>query len=185
MSNHPKFTWSQVKERLDLMEKRELLRLLRDLFELNVDNKFFLAARVFTDSPDVVVEPYRRVIRQVFNPEQGLPSLELRKARKALSDFQKTGAPPLATIDLMIFYVEQGLICTLSYGDIDEAFYTSLESVFALAAQAVNRLDEPALAEEMRPRFTNIVRKSSGTGWGFHDTLQEIYYSEFSDADAD
>lgn len=183
MSNQPEFTWSQVKARLVVLEKRELLGMLRDLYNLNVDNKHFLAARVFTDNPDVVVEPYRRVIRQVFNPERGLPSLELRKARKALSDFQKTGAPPSATIDLMIFYIEQGLVCTLSYGDIDEAFYTSLESVFALAAQTVNRLDDPALVEEMRPRFATIVSESSDIGWGFHDALQEIYYSEFSDVD--
>ena len=102
---------------------------------MNADNKVFLSTRLLAGTPDEISEPYRRIIRQVFNPDRGMPSFRLSAARKALNDFKKASADPLLVLDLMLFYVEQGVICTDTYGDIDEPFYDSLLSVYNSAAR--------------------------------------------------
>ena len=80
---------------------------------------------------------------QAFNPDRGLTSLKLSAARKALNGFKKACADPIAVIDLMLFYVEQGVVCTNTYGDIDGPFYDSLISVYEAAARLVSELKLP------------------------------------------
>ncbi len=79
----------------------------------------------------------------------------------------------------MIYYVEQGVICTNNYGDIDENFYGSLESMYEDAVVLLSRLNSYELIEQFRPRLRKIVRDTSGIGWGFHDQLSDIYYNQF------
>ncbi len=167
--------WSHLKPHLQHLEKEELLRLLHDLYALNADNKVFLSTRFLAITPEEMAEPYRKVIRQVFNPNRGEPSLKLSAARKALNDFKKACADPLAIIDLMLFYVEQGVICTNTYGDINESFYSSLASVYRNAAELAGEITDLAVLDQFRPRFARIVRDTSDIGWGFHDELREIF----------
>ncbi len=183
MPTQPVPAWSNLKSRLSALDKDALLALLRDLYALNVDNKVFLFTRFLAETPEELAAPYRRVVRQVFNPDRGMPSLQLAAARKALNDFKKACADPLQVIDFMLFYVEQGVICTNSYGDIDAPFYESLLSVYNRAAQLAQKLSDPMQIESLRPRFAKIVRDTGSIGWGFHDGLEEIYWDFLPEAD--
>jgi hypothetical protein len=168
-------SWSALKPYLQRLEKEEFLLLLRDLYALNADNKVFLATRFLATTPEQMAEPYRKIIRQVFNPERGFPSLKLSAARKALNDFKKACADSVAVIDFMLYYVEQGVICTNSYGDINEPFYNSLASVYRSAAELAGQTTDVAEVEHFQRRFLSIVWDTSNIGWGFHDELQDIY----------
>ena len=156
-----------------------MLRLLQELYKLNADNKLFLTSRLVEMDLDALAEPYRNAIRAEFNPSRGFPRLNLRAARKALNDFKKACKDPATVADLMIYYVEQGVICTRTYGDIDERFYNSLESVYADAAKLLTNTADAELIERFRPRMYQIVRKTSEIGWGFHDELIDIYYNGY------
>jgi|GEM_PF-1715929 len=123
MSTRYFHSWSRLKPHLDRLDKDALVGLLRDLYALNADNKVFLSTRFLAASPEELSAPYRRIVKQVFNPDRGTPSLRLSAARKALNDFRKACADPLQMLDFMLFYVEQGVICTSTYGDIDAPFY--------------------------------------------------------------
>ena len=90
----PPPTWSQLKPHLQRLEKQDLLLILRDLYALNADNQVFLSTRLLADTPDEIAEPYRRIIRQVFNPDRGMPSFRLSAARKALKDYKKMETQP-------------------------------------------------------------------------------------------
>ena len=171
----PSPTWSQLKPHLQRLEKQDLLLILRDLYALNADNQVFLSTRLLADTPDEIAEPYRRIIRQVFNPDRGMPSFRLSAARKALNDFKKASADPLLVLDLMLFYVEQGVICTDTYGDIDEPFYDNLLSVYGSAAQLDGEIKDPRLIDPFQHRFQKIVSDTRNIGWGFHDDLVEVY----------
>ena len=72
----------------------------------------------------------------------------------------------------MLFYVEQGVKFTLAYGDIDEAFYLSMEGMYEQALSTMKKLDLENTFEE---RSRKIVTDTSRIGWGFHHTLHEIY----------
>lgn len=168
-------TWSHLKPHLERLDKDALVALLRDLYALHADNKVFLSTRFLAAAPEELAAPYRKIVKQVFNPDRGMPSMRLSAARKALNDFKKACADPLAVIDFMLFYVEQGVICTNTYGDINAPFYESLLSVYHDAAELANNNDT-AMIERFRPRFAGIVRDTGRIGWGFHDRLAEIYW---------
>ncbi|MDQ1301761.1 MAG: hypothetical protein QG637_1683 [Chloroflexota bacterium] len=175
MPTQPTPSWAKLKSRLSALDKDMLLALLRDLYALNADNKVFLTTRFLAATPEELTAPYRRVVRQVFNPDRGVPSLQLGAARKALNDFRKACADPRQVIDFMLFYVEQGVICTNSYGDIDAPFYDSLLAAYRNAAQLVAGIKDPDLIEPFQPRFQKIISNTRNIGWGFHDGLIDIY----------
>lgn len=72
----------------------------------------------------------------------------------------------------MLFYVDRGVKFTLAYGDIDEAFYASMEGMYEKALSAMTELDSKHIFEQ---RSQKIVTDTSDIGWGFHDTLSEIF----------
>jgi len=59
------------------------------------------------------------------------------------------------------------------FGDIDEAFYNSMKSTFAAALKFMYKERSLAIFEQ---RAINILRSTQDTGWGFHDTLSDIFY---------
>jgi hypothetical protein len=177
-------TWATVKRALADLDQAALLDLVRQLYQLNNDNKVFLSSRFTTVDVETLAEPYRKTIREQFNPTRGFPKLNLRAARKALNDFKKACSDPAAVADLLIYYVEQGVICTKNYGDIDENFYSSLESVYSEAIDVILKQDAAALAEQFYPRMRRIVRDTSNIGWGFHDFLQDEFHSRYPSVDA-
>ena len=77
---------------------------------------------------------------------------------------------------MMLFYVEQGVKFTNEYGDIEEAFYNSMESMFDKAVKLMGQND---LKDLFQKRCQKVVDDTSGIGWGFHDTLSEIYNDAF------
>jgi hypothetical protein len=72
--------------------------------------------------------------------------------------------------------VEQGVDYTNEYGDIDERFYSSIESSFESAMELIKK---ERLYQEFQARCLKIVEKTDGIGWGFHDCLGDLYYSTF------
>lgn len=66
----------------------------------------------------------------------------------------------------------------LNYGDINESFYSSLESVYAEAIKVINATGGDVV-EELRPRMAGIVRNTSGLGWGFYDMLSDLYHNDY------
>ncbi|MFZ3590571.1 DUF6155 family protein [Bacillus sp. DJP31] len=65
-----------------------------------------------------------------FPPEKGHGKVRLNEAKKAISDFKKLTNDELRTADLMLYYVEKGVEFTNNYGDIDQSFYSSIESMY-------------------------------------------------------
>ena len=76
----------------------------------------------------------------------------------------------------MLLYVEQGVKFTKTYGDIDENFYMSMEGMYEKALESIN---EYGFKETFQKRCKKIVENTSGMGWGFHDTLCDIYDEAF------
>jgi hypothetical protein len=79
---------------------------------------------------------------------------------------------------MMLFYVEQGVKFTNEYGDIEEAFYNSMESMFGKAVELICKQD---LKDSFQLRCEKILGDTSDIGWGFYDTLSEIYNDAFTD----
>ena len=176
-------SWSRIRSHLLTLNKDDLLKVIQDLYQLNNDNKVFLNSHLGMGDPETLAQPYRKTIKQVFNPDRGFPSLSLRAARKALNDFRKASANPGAIVDMMLYYVEQGVACTNEYGDINEAFYNSLEGVFEDAVGLINKTGSPEMTEAFRSRVEQIIKDTSGIGWGFHDFISDVYQVQYPSED--
>ena len=152
---------------------------MADLYALNHENKNFIHAR-FSAGEDPL-NSYKRIVENCLYPDvmENQP-IGIAKAKKAISQYKKANGDQFGVVELMVSFVECGNKFTLDYGDIDEDFYYSLERMFGKAIIELKKLDEKAI-EVFRPRLEQIVISSNGIGWGYHDTLADIYYNAFSD----
>lgn len=180
MGSVPKLpAWTAIKTTLRHVDEKGLVNIIADLYQLSKENKIFLASRLGIGDLEAILDPYRRAIRRQFNPDRGFPKLDMAAARKVLSDFRRVSFRVEAMAELLVYYVEQGVVCTLNYGDIHEQFYRSLESAFLEAATLIRKSGDPGFVEGIRPRLKRIVSDTIDIGWGFHDYLQAVYWNEY------
>nr|VFJ93592.1 MAG: hypothetical protein BECKH772A_GA0070896_1005812 [Candidatus Kentron sp. H]VFJ94203.1 MAG: hypothetical protein BECKH772B_GA0070898_1005712 [Candidatus Kentron sp. H]VFK00881.1 MAG: hypothetical protein BECKH772C_GA0070978_1005412 [Candidatus Kentron sp. H] len=73
----------------------------------------------------------------------------------------------------MIHYLETGNRFTLDFGDIDEPFYMSLESMFArIIAELKKRPEKTRTAYHLR--LKEVVVAATGMGWGYYDAISML-----------
>ena len=172
----PKITLNQLKQHLRNCDREELITDVAELFKRFPSVKEYYQIKLYPQAETEVLAKYKKTIKDEFFPARGFGKARLSIAKKAISDYRKVCDNEVDTIDIMLFYVEQGVKFTLAYGDINEAFYSSMEGMYEKALSAINKLDVKNIFEE---RSQKVVADTSGIGWGFHDTLIEIYETVF------
>ena len=166
--------WSAARQHLATWNKPALLALVKDLYDGQAANRDFIQARCQAgDGGGEVLEKYRHKIVEQFFPARGIGKLKLGEARKAIRDYRKATGDIPGTAELLMTYVENGSKFTNDYGDIDERFYSSMES--ALDELAALLRDE---ARELYPAFSErlaaVEQMTDGIGWGFHDFIAGV-----------
>jgi hypothetical protein len=169
----PALKWSEVERQLEGMDKPELLVLLRDLFKSSDTVRTFLAMRVLGGDGGETLEKYRKRVVGQFFPARGDGKLDLREARRSIREYQKTTGDLAGTIDLLLTYVEAGTRFTNSFGDINEGFYSSLESALGEMADLLRTPAGYSLYPRFQVRLTQLQRAVSGIGWGYGDVVSE------------
>ena len=167
--------WSTVRQHLTTWEKSELLALVKDLYEVAAENRDFVHARCQAGEGGEALEKYRSKIVEQFFPERGDGKLKLGEARKAIRDYRKATGNLPGTVELLMTYVENGTRFTHEFGDIDERFYNSVESVLEELAALFR-----GAARELYPQFSDRLAKveqmSDNIGWGFHDSVGDVVW---------
>ncbi len=166
-----KITLTVLKRQLKGRSHDELVGDIADLFTRFDEVKDYYALRLAGPSEDVAAT-YKARIRNEFFPARGYGQARLSVARKAVTDYKKLAPPPDSLADLMVYYVETGVEFTNTYGDIDEPFYNSMETMYERAAQLIAA---NGLRDEFEDRCRAIVDDTRNIGWGFHDALSDIY----------
>ena len=169
-------SWQSVKQELKKHSDQTLLSLIGELYKLDKNNQRFLLARFSSEKTNAVLQDYKDIISKNVCPNPP-KALRLSVAKKAVNDFTKATDNITHTVDLIIHYVEQGVEFTTMYGDINESFYCSLESIFETAIELIQKKE--SLATHFLPRLKKIVFETSGMGWGFHDYLSEVFHDAF------
>ena len=94
-----------------------------------------------------------------FFPARGIGKLKLGEARKAIRDYRKATGDLSGTAELLMTYVENGTRFTREFGDIDERFYSSVESA----------LDELAASYAGRAKVVKVdIDQNQGTALKYH-----------------
>ena len=139
----------------------------------------YYQAKANPPDDSAVREKYKAVIRNEFFPDRGDGKARLSVARKAVADYAKVAGSANGIADVMVYYVETGVEFTVDFGDIDEPFYLSMERMYEAA---LRHLAKHGLWLQFESRCSRIVNRTSGIGWGFHDTLRDLY-EEYADSD--
>ncbi|HMG09810.1 MAG TPA: DUF6155 family protein [Mucilaginibacter sp.] len=167
---------ADVKRELKKLEKDKLIDLIADLYGKNKSVKEFFD---FYLNPNEIkmFDKYRDKVFVAFYPKRGF-NYSLKEGKQAISEFKKLGPSSDLIADLMLFYVETGVQFTNDFGDINEAFYSSVESTYLAALKLMKKNN---LLDKFSERTRKVVNNTIETGWGFHDYLSEVYYQFYDD----
>jgi hypothetical protein len=166
-----KLSLATLKRHLKQRSSEELISEIADLF-IRIDAVRDYYGLKLVGASEELFATYKARIKNEFFPARGYGNARLAIARKAVTDYQKIAPPPASLADLMLFYVEMGVQYTTTYGDLNQAFYSSMESMFA---RAVNLIAANHLEDQFEDRCEEIVDDSSCVGWGFHEELSATY----------
>ena len=172
--------WSDVKGVLTKKDSKELLLLIKDLYSLNKDNKTFIQTKYSFIDP---IKPYRDIIEQSLYPDPiKNDPISLSDGKKAISRYKKAVGDPNGILELMVYYVECGNQLTVDYGDIDEKFYYSLESMFIDILKILSGSEQQTI-DKYLPRLRILVDKANGIGWGYYDNMSDYLFEAFGPGD--
>ena len=152
---------------LKSLGKEELYSLLLELSSLNKENADFLRLKL-EKRPEEAIDYYKKKLKNILWNER----INLRDARKVISDFRRMSNEPEHLLELMTFYVEMGVKLGEKYGDMYETFYSSMESMFEQIVKTLN--NNKNLIPQFKARLDSIIGRSC-EGLGHKDTLEEIY----------
>lgn len=171
----------QLRQHLRKKEHKELIDEIADLYKKFDSVKSYYQASVFDDDQSVL-NRYKKIIEAEFFPKSKYaePPCRLSVAKKAISDYKKVSCSDKNLADIMLFYVECGIEFTNTYGDINERFYSSMQSVYASTCEFIVKSNQE---REFQERAQNIVTETVEYGWGFHDAIVEAYYNYFDGLD--
>jgi hypothetical protein len=175
LKNKP--TWTDVKAAISGFDRSALIGLISDLYTFSSENKDFLHAR-FSLGADVL-KPYKKTIEEALYPDvMSNDDVEIATAKKAISNYGKAVGDAKGMLELMVYFVECGAGFSLDVGYGDEDFFASLERMYEKAIKLLLTLDE-ATIDDYYGRFEELVTSTRDIGWGFNDTLGDIFYEAF------
>ena len=166
-----------LKSKLAAMTRKELEKEITGLYKHFANVKDYYDMKYEDPLESKAFNKALKTIRDQFYPSRGHGRLNLAKARKAITDFKKITQHPVAIAELMLHYVENGIEFTNEYGDIDQRFYSSMESMFASLCKHITKNE---LNDIYKDRLSEVVDDAPG-GWGFSDSLQEAYDEYFQE----
>jgi predicted ATP-binding protein involved in virulence len=169
-------TITQIRKALKELPPEDLVRLVSDLAQACPQAREYLTVK-FADQKSAknILASYKAKVEYEFFPPNGIGRLNLREAKKAISDFKKICPDKELAIDLMLFYVENCVAFTSDYGDIYESFYNSAISMYSSVVKEINGANN-ALYRSFADRL-RAAAENACAGWGFQDEMMDIYYS--------
>jgi len=169
-------SWTQVKEPIQNYSQAALLDLVYQLYQLNDINKAFLTARFQPNATlgskelNAMKKRIHRLMCPGVHSANGYP--QLSEARKIITEYKKT-KDIVGTLDLMLTYVEAGNEFTCLYGDIDEPFYDSVESMLE-SFDKLLRESQKQYLPYFEERLKHLAHTSSNIGWGYGDYVAGV-----------
>lgn len=163
--------FSEIKKELQKLDKDKIIELVADLYKKNKSIKEFFDYYINPNERELF-EKYREKIFEAFYPKRGY-NHKLKDGKQAISDFKKLSPSADFLADLMLYYVETGVKFTNEFGDIDESFYSSLESTFVAVLKLMKKEN---LLDKFDGRAAKVVSDSSEIGWGLYEYLFDAYY---------
>jgi hypothetical protein len=165
-----------VKKELNKMTKEQIVNLVEELYKKQSAVREYLD---FYANPDQtkLLEKYKKKIDNAFYTRMGNPKIDLKAAKKAVSDFSKLGVSGEYLAELNLYLAEIGTEFTQTFGDIDEKFYQTIENAFY---EGLLIMQNEGILDKYKDRSDQLETNAQGIGWGFSDTMTSIYWEFYA-----
>ena len=167
---------SEIARYLGSLSSEELIEEIKKLHKLFPEVREYYQVQLQDNGEEELLVKSKKIIYRSFGLHYDFSGPKLREARKAVNDFIKLSNNSSNIAEIMVYYAEMGVKFTNDYGDIDEQFYASIENMYEKAAAYVSVHE---LKDKFVERFKKMVKETDGIGWGFHDTLGDIFHNYF------
>lgn len=165
-------TLTELKKRMKGMTQEEMLALLCRVYKGSKQAQAIVDVALCGDAAEAeLLSGYKKRVHTAFWGSR----FSLKEARAAVLEFNRVAQNLENAAELMLFYVECGVAYTLEYGDIDERFYMSVESMFDNFVAALNAMDTADFYQRNADRIRKVCTDVECVGWGFPVELMESY----------
>lgn len=154
----PKINLTTLKKHLKARSQAELIADIAELYKRFQPVKDYYQIQLYPQDEKQVAAKYKKIIEDEFFPARGYGRARLSVAKKAITEYKKVNKTVVGLIDIMLFYVEQGVRFTDAYGDIDEPFYISMETMYE---KAVNEIIKHGQKDIFQKRCQKLELKSN------------------------
>ncbi len=165
----------QIRHLLNDLERDDLLEIINELCKLSKQNRQFVT--IFVQGSDavdynaIILEAKKKIDGKFFTPSGNPRTPKLGEARKIVTEAAKMLKGQTAHIaDIKLYFVEVGTDFTGQFGDMHEAFYNSMESMFESFLKELSAA--PELFESFTGRVQEIHTISRQMGWGYQDQIE-------------
>jgi hypothetical protein len=189
MAEEKDLKWPEVKKSLEMLEKNELIDLIRDFYEHPAENsKIIISRHIIGEKENWVLESFQRIIRNEFFPDNGPGGLQLAVAKTAVMDYSKGPGDLEGTLYLMLFFVENVVEFVKEYGSIDEEFLDEGYEMLGKFCELLKTPEGQSFYPKFKERLLKLRRDSVDIGYGFGDDI-DIYVEDveefFEEAQSD
>lgn len=167
-----------VKALIKDLKPDELREVILELSKLTTKNKQFIQLYLQSSAAidiESIVNEAKKKIHGHFYGRSIFPKIDLANARKVVSEYSKVLKEyPSQAADLKLYYVEVGTELTNDFGDINEGFYLSLESMFENFCKQIKKY--PTYFNQFKDRIHGLQSDSQNIGWGYSDTIDDLAF---------
>ena len=165
------YSWNQVKQRLHGSEGKQLLEVIRDLYQLNSENRRFLETRFLPSQANV--ERYCRLVSEAIYPDPFSRSkTSIAEAKRLIVEYENATGDEAGVIELKLTFVEQGTDQAVELGCDDEHYYGTMALMVRSAIEYLRKLPED-IKPRYIPRLEAIQARGCNLGWGYGDFLND------------
>jgi hypothetical protein len=159
-----------LNKELKKLDKKNLIKIVSELIKFRKENKEFLEMKLKTENKSYIEEIlnyYKSKIDLAFD----FNKFSMKNARQVINDFKKISRDEKYLIELMTYYIEKATDFEREYGDMWEAFYTTVENMLRDVIKLLNKNYD--LIKFYESRLREVISKSC-EGWGHKDILEEM-----------
>jgi len=172
MAEEKDMKWSEVRNSLEMLDKKELIDLVRDLYEHPAENRQAIISRHMKGKKsDWILESFQKVIKNEFFPDKGLGSLRSDVTKKAVTEYSEGSGNLVGTMELMLFFVENVVEFVNEYGGIDEEFIDEGYEMLGKFCELLKTPEGQRFYPLFEMRLLKLRSESDDLGYGFGDDI--------------
>jgi gas vesicle protein len=167
----------ELKKFLNDLSKEELIKEFEKIYSKFPQVKTYYDVELSGDTSDLLNKA-KAELKKEYTYSDNSARARSAVAKKIIDDFAKVSIYPKDLAELYLFRFEMAAKYNRDFGEVNEPFYNAAYNAFA---KAISLADKNNYLDEMKGKFLHAIEVMGETGWGFSDSVSELYYEYYPD----